>query len=211
MPADVGHDVVKGGAAHVQDIVEITAGLQHGFEVHGKTGVGEVVRLHQEGLLGVLNLGKTLCLGFDECPVGQAQLEVHPDPGQDLGLFKGLGNEVHPADLQAANLAGSIRQGRDEDDGNVRRSGIVLEQFAGCVPVFTGHEHVEQDEVGLAFQGESARFGAACGRDGSVAPLFEHDVEELDVQGLVVDDEDAGCGVFHGVRPGMRVYGMSAG
>ncbi|KAF5045329.1 hypothetical protein DSECCO2_482330 [anaerobic digester metagenome] len=200
VPADVGHDVVEGRAAHAQDVVEIAARLQDWLEVHGEARLGEVAGLHQEGLLGVLDLGQALGLGLDEGLVGQPQLQVHFDPRQDLGLLEGLGHEVHAADLKAADLAGGVRQGRDEDDGDIRGPGVVLEQFAGGVAVLAGHEDVEQDEVRRLFQGRRAR-GRSAGRgNGPVAAFGEHDVEQLDVQRFVVDDQDAGGRVVHGAR-----------
>jgi hypothetical protein len=119
--------------------------------------------------------------------------EMGADPEQQLDLVDRLGEEVAGAGGQAviAPLGGGV--GGDHQDGQAL--GAVDEPADRAEHVQAGHPRhveVEQDEVG-ALGGARLRNPARIARadDVLVAGLAQHAADDGDVEGLVVDDEDA--------------------
>ena len=105
-------------------------------------------------------------------------------------------------------LARRVRQGGDEYDGDLRCLRVLLEHLAGGVTVLSRHEHVEENEIGIVLGGKGPGLWPAGAGQGPVSVFFEHDIEKLYVERFVIDDEDAGGGVFHCAPCRKRVLGV---
>ena len=72
------------------------------------------------------------------------------------------------------------------------RGRVGLQPPAHFEPVHVGHHHVEQDEVAFGALADRQRLGAAHGRDHVEIFGRQPRLEQLDVGGDVVNDENAG-------------------
>jgi hypothetical protein len=63
-------------------------------------------------------------------------------------VLKGLGDIIDGTTLKSLDLVGGIGPGGHEDDGNVARGRLLLQDAAGLKAIHTGHLHVQKDEIG---------------------------------------------------------------
>ncbi len=77
----------------------------------------------------------------------QLHLQMRGHPREEDRWIDRLGDEVRRAQLQADPLFLVAGQRRQEDDGNVARGGIVLQQPADVMAGHSRHHDVEQDQV----------------------------------------------------------------
>ena len=86
---------------------------------------------------------------------------------------------------------------RDHDHRQHRGLLARAEPAADGIAVQAGHHHVEQDQVGLVRLDELERGEAVARGDHVVPARREHRLEQADVLGHVVDDEDPGRPLSH--------------
>ncbi len=123
------------------------------------------------------------------------EAERRPDPRQELALVHGLREEVVGAGLNARHAILDRVQRRHQHDRDQPGLRIALKNPEGADPVHAGHHHVEQDEVGWRRGHPLERLEPVRrGLRGKPATL-ELLLEVVDVEGLVVDDQDAGLSI----------------
>ena len=124
-----------------------------------------------------------------------------PDPRQHLGEIERLGDIVVHSQLQALDAIGYLVHGREHDDGHVAVRCVlrgVLDP-AGDLPAGQPrHQVVEHDEIGVHRRQLRERLPAVRGPGDFEAEPRQHHLEQLKVDGLVVDDE------YPGVRGSIR-------
>jgi len=69
--------------------------------------------------------------------------------GEHLFLLERLGDVVDRSELEPLHLLDGVGQRGHEDDRDIPSLRTLLEPLAGGEPVHVGHEHVEQDQIGL--------------------------------------------------------------
>ncbi|KIN89120.1 hypothetical protein PO78_1608 [Thauera sp. SWB20] len=119
------------------------------------------------------------------------------DALQHLDLVEGLGEEIARAEFERA-VTGGIVDLRGEDDDRRRLRAARRQPLHELEAVQVRHAHIEQDEVGRVLRHprrHPARVGDAF--ETQVARVFEQGEQQLDVGGVVVDDQDVGVGL-HG-------------
>src|SRR5262245_321043 len=176
----------------------------------------ELLELRLHALLeGAVEIDELRGLGLDRVVV-PLDPEQRLDAGQELVAVERLGNEVVRAGLDRRRLL-RADAGREHDHRQHSRLVTLAEAFADNQAVGRRHHHVEQDEIGLGRDGEFERAVAVrCGDD--LVPLsLEHRLEQADVLGDVVDDEDPSGLLAHRVPPSQYSFtvatklGMSTG
>ena len=121
-----------------------------------------------------------------------ARIEEVPDAQHDLEAVEGLRQEILGAGLEGALLRLAGRVGREDED---RLEDVFgnLQLLDDGDPIQVRHHQVEQDQVGLELAGQGEDLPRIRGAlDLAVASLRQHALEEPDVRGLIVDDEDSG-------------------
>ena len=83
-----------------------------------------------------------------------------------------------------------LRPGGDQDHRHEREGGIRLEPPTDLEAVELGHHHVEEDQVRVFLAGKRERFLPVRRRQDLVAVDGEASLEDVDVGGIVVGDED---------------------
>jgi hypothetical protein len=125
---------------------------------------------------------------------------VGTHPRQQLTFVEGLRQVVDRPELEPLNDALHIILGGEKDDGNVARLRIGLQPATDLVAIHVWHHDVEQDELKRARRGPLQR-SLSVGRELEGVPLIPQDVgQELDVLGLVVDDQDLEAVACHRPR-----------
>jgi hypothetical protein len=94
------------------------------------------------------------------------------------------------ADAEAFEFALLGRARGDEDDGDAAGVLARLQALADLDAVHVGHHHVEQDQVRLLLLDVIERLEAVVGGDNPDALTFQFALQELDVDGLVIDDQN---------------------
>ena len=127
---------------------------------------------------------------------------MHADAGQHLLGPKRLGDVVDCPEPKPLHLVADVFERGDEEDRDVRRVRIGLEEGAGFESVLAGHDDVEQDGVG-AFPARERASGRAIKRQRRAEAFADEDpLQERRIQGQVVDNEDArGPNRAPGFRP----------
>ena len=118
-----------------------------------------------------------------------------PDAEQGFGDREGLGEEVSCSGGEGSlfGLRGDV--GGDDDDGQVRGFGQLVELSKDLVAVGWGHVQVKENDVGL----EAVHPVEDLGRVRGAEHVFDSDAvqqlgEHRDIQRFVVDDEHTGLG-----------------
>ena len=75
--------------------------------------------------------------------------EVGTHAGEHLFLLERLGDVVDRSELKPLHLLDGVGQRGHEDDRDIPSLRTLLEPLAGGEPVQVGHEHVEEDQIGL--------------------------------------------------------------
>ncbi len=130
---------------------------------------------------------------------GVLVLEVGPDPRLDDGRGDRLRDVVDGADGEALGLVSHLAHRGHEDHGDAARGGVGLEPATDLVAVHPRHHHVQKHEVRLRLSRcplESLL--AVRGHEGPVVRLQQAH-QQVDVHPLVVDDQDRGLCVAHGL------------
>ncbi len=118
------------------------------------------------------------------------QLQVGLDPRPDYDRPKGLGDVVDPPHFEGLDFVFLLGHRRNKDDRDLRESRIRLEPSAHLEARHTGHENVQEDQIG--------RERALQKLEGRLAALGNHELigvlqqlpEDRDVVPLVVNDQD---------------------
>jgi hypothetical protein len=126
--------------------------------------------------------------------------EQRPDAGEQLVPVERLGNEVVRSGLDRGQLLGADAR-REHDHRRHRRLLLLPEPLADFEPVGRGHHHVEEHEVRLGGHGQLEGSLTVGGGDDVVALCLEHGLEQTDVLGDIVDDEDPRRPVAHRPLP----------
>ena len=90
-----------------------------------------------------------------------------------------------------------LREGRDEDDGNVLRPLAALDQLRELVPVEIRHLDVEQDAGEILEQQLLERRGPRRDGDEAVPERLEYRLEREEILLVVVDEQDVRAGGAH--------------
>ena len=114
------------------------------------------------------------------------------DARQDFGEIERLGDIVIDALLEALDPVLHLVHGGKHDDGGVPITailGVLLEHPRHFPPGELRHDVVQDDQVGIARLHLLQGLFPVHGLLHLETELAEHDVEELEIDGLVVDDE----------------------
>ena len=103
-----------------------------------------------------------------------------------------LGQEIVGAGFEPAHAVGRLVERGDHDHRNVMRCRVGLEPAAHFEPVHVRHHHVEQDEIAFGAFADRQRLRAAHRRDDVEIFRRQPRLEQLDVGGDIVNDENAG-------------------
>ena len=114
------------------------------------------------------------------------------------------------ADLDAADDALELVDGRDHDHRQVLQLGIGLEPLEHGDAVELWHDDVEQDDVRRLLAAALQRLAAVRGRLDPMPLLLEQADEQLAIEGIVVDDEDRRLRRPHEARPPPRARSSAA-
>ena len=117
-----------------------------------------------------------------------------------------LGDVIRRAQRQAAPLVLDLRQGREEDDGNVTRRRFQLQATADLEAVDTRHLDIEQDQIGLRARRRQRQAGRTVGGQQGRVPLAQQRDQHGPDGRRIVDDEDAGSVDRGPVLPGIQVH-----
>ena len=125
---------------------------------------------------------REMCLSLSE-------LQVRQDSRAGNAQVDRFGNVVDGTELQSMRLAFFVADARHEDDGNVARGFLLLQQPANLVAIDPRHHHVEENQVG--------RFLIRCDRERAFAVGGDADAEivakavdqQLQVDRLIVRDQ----------------------
>ena len=159
--------------------------------VHAPPGLGQELLRHGQ-------LALELGVAARELPLQALHRQVRVDARHDLFRLEGLGDEVHGPGLEAAHLLPRVLERGEEDDGRVGGRGVALQPAAGLVAVHPRHQDVEQDERRPRAQRHAESVLAARRHQELVAVPVERLPEEVEVGGVVVDQQDAvGVGSGH--------------
>ena len=90
-----------------------------------------------------------------------------------------------------------LREGRDEDDGNVLRALAALDQLRELVPVEIRHLDVEEDAGEILEQQLLERRGPRRDGDEAVPERLEYRLEREEILLVVVDEQDVRAGSAH--------------
>jgi hypothetical protein len=119
--------------------------------------------------------------------------QVRPDPCNHFLCLERLVDEVNGAELETAHLVACVGQGREEHDRRVAGPRVGLQSLAGREAVDVRHHHVEQDQVGYhSLRNGDAVLAAPRGQQ-AIAPAVEGLIENLEVGGVVVHQQDLRC------------------
>ena len=154
--------------------------------------VGAIPRLPQQ-LLRDAQLVLQLLVAPLQLLLQLADREVRPDAGEHLVRLEGLVDEIHRAELEAPHLLARLRQRREEDDRAVARVRVSLEPGARLEAVHARHHDVEQHQVRHRAGRNREGVAAAAGGEQPVAPPLERLIEDLQIRGVVVDQQDLGA------------------
>jgi len=157
------------------------------------------IRGDSDGELGYLRKAVYLNPSF---VLGHFQMAVHHlREGRDRfarrSLLNVLDHLAHRSDGDPVDGAGGkslrqvldVRLGRDEDQRDLAQGRIALETTAGLETVYLGHHHVEQHEIRQNGRRDAQRLLPAGGEEDLMAERCQHLPEQVQVSGLVVDDE----------------------
>ena len=153
-------------------------------------------------LLRDLQLARELGVAALELGLKPLDGQVRVDPGHHLLGLERLRDEVHRPRLEPAHLLARLGQCREEDDGRAGRLGVRLQPATGLVPVDAGHDDVEEDERRARAVRDLQRVLAARRDEQPVAAAVEGLAQQVEVRGLVVDEQDARRLLAAGVRRG---------
>ena len=195
-----------GGADHV--LVPGDLGAQHPRGSLGRRrrpGPAESRRDGEPVLLDRLELAGSVADLGDEGGIPPLELEVEPPRLEQVRAAEDhlvhverLGQEVlgpggeRPGPRRPVHVAGQ------EHDREVRVGGETgADRLQGGEPVEARHMHIEEHEVGLVGTDRvDGRAGIHEPRHAADPRPLDDPLQELDVQGLVVDDDDPGDGGF---------------
>ena len=152
--------------------------------VHAPPGLVEQLLRHGQLALEVRVAAR-------ELPLQALHRQVRVDPRHDLFRLEGLGDEVDGPGLEPAHLLPRVLERGEEDDGRVGRGGVALEPAAGLVAVHPRHEDVEQDQRRPRALRHPQGILAARRHQELVAASVERLAEDVEVPGVVVDQQDA--------------------
>jgi hypothetical protein len=82
-----------------------------------------------------------------------------------------------------------LRRGGQRDDGNMGCGWVGLQVLTHFHPIYAGHHHIEEDQVGLAL----LRQGEGCVTVGArhfIARIVQDSAEHLDDVWIIVHDQD---------------------
>ena len=123
------------------------------------------------------------------------------DPGHQGGLVDGLRQVFVAARLEAGDDVLGVGFGGDRDDRHERERRIRFDPPADFHPVHLGHHDIQQDQVRLLRSRERQGFFAVGGREDLIPVGGEAGLEDVQVHGVVVRDEN----------PRRRSHGATAG
>ena len=176
------------------EVVEISGDRGHGLVAGSDIEAGYLRRL--AGNDGELDLARGLKLGPDlgelvsQLLAGVAQHEMVLDARADDGLREGLVDVIDAANLEAPGFVLDFGAASEKDDGDVARYGIELEAEADFEAVHFGHEDVEEDEVGDGVGVDEVEGLRAVGGNADAVMILEDRVDDLNVFGRVIDQQD---------------------
>jgi hypothetical protein len=125
-----------------------------------------------------------------DAPLQHRQFDEDPHLGaKDLGHHRRQ-DVVDRAQRVAAAGLDLVRVGGDEDDGGVRRSLVTPDESGRLQPVDVGHVDVQQDHRELARQYLAQGLGARAHADDVLLQVLQHRLEDHQLLGQVVDDQD---------------------
>ena len=122
--------------------------------------------------------------------------------GVHLGLLDRFGDVIHRAGVEPPRQILHVRLGRDEDDGNVRDRFIFFEAAAGLEAVHLGHHDVQQHQVRMDGRSDAEGLGPAGGEKDLMAERCQHLAQQVEIGGLVVDQQELDLVRFSGIGHG---------
>ena len=112
-----------------------------------------------------------------------------PDTREEHARAEGLGHVVGSAELEPGHDIGLLPFGTQDEDGDVLRLGVVLEDAAHFEPIEPGEHEVEDDDPGrLGARLPQGVFTGLHAGDGE-AVLAQVVLDQLEDVSLVVNDE----------------------
>jgi hypothetical protein len=118
-----------------------------------------------------------------------------PDSHVQLGAVHRARQNVLGSGAESEQNGFLIGSRGDDDDRNVPGQGVVLEEFRHLESAEVRHHYIEQDQVRRCGLHQRQRFYAAAGRSNHEAVGCQHRLQQLDVLGFIVHDQDAGWAV----------------
>jgi hypothetical protein len=118
-----------------------------------------------------------------------AQYEMGLHAGLHYSRRKGLVDIIDGSDFEAARFVLRLGLAGEEDDRDVFGFGIGLKAHTDFVAVHTGHEHVEQDEVGRRSDFHQLQSLWAVSGDADLVEVLKNGVHHLNVGGGVVHQQ----------------------
>ena len=140
-----------------------------------------------------------------------AQHRAHPR--EQRRLVDRLCQIIVAAGFEPGHHVLRVGPGGDQDDRDERQRGIGLQLLYGLDAVELRHLDVEEDEVGQLLADDGQRRLAVAGGDHLVVLAFEPQLQDLDIVGHIVDDEDQRRRTHKvvPVRAGTRALSPTAG
>ncbi len=114
-----------------------------------------------------------------------------PHPRRQRGMVDRLGQVIVAAAFEPGDDVRSIGFGRDEDHRDKRQRRVALQLLDGFDAVELRHHDVEQYQIGPKLPDLFQRLDAVAGGDDLIALPFEPHLQDRDIVGHVVDDQDA--------------------
>ena len=141
-------------------------------------------------LIAVADGGTQFCVLSLNEPLGSHQLNLVHYTHDKLLLVERFGQEVTGAYLEAMHQVARIVQGGQEDDGNVLRLRILLQDACCLESVDARHHHVEQNQIRMLGLGLLNTSLATIGRTHLELLVAEQDFQQENVTDNVIDNQD---------------------
>ena len=116
--------------------------------------------------------------------------EMRIDARDHLLRLDGLRDEIHRAGFESPHFVLRVVERGQEDHRRVPGFGIVLETAARLVAVDARHDDIEQDDQRLRAARNLQRLFAIAGHEEAVARAPERLAQDVQVRGIVIDQED---------------------
>jgi len=123
-------------------------------------------------------------------PFGRNETDLMHHAHQQFVLIEGLGEKVAGTDLESLNEVVGAVESRKEDDRNLARRRVFLQDHGGIESADVGHHHIEEDQVGLLRLGHLDAHITTVGRAHLELLIRQQNLKQQDIAHHIVYNEN---------------------